>query len=344
MLFAGRLLHPDRVEEGFVEVEDGRVVASGRGEPEGAPHATGWIVPAPVNAHTHCADTFLRDVPGKPRTVKELVGPGGWKHRHLATADPAAQRAGVERLAAEMAAVGTARFLDFREGGVDGVRWLRALAGDLPVGPVVLGRPARGGFDEDEAARVLAVADGIGLSGMRDVAYRDIEAWAEACHEAQKPFALHVGEDRRDDMGAVLALEPAFVVHVVHATTEDLDDLADARVPVVVCPRSNARFGRVPPVDRMLESGVAVAVGTDNGMLSDGDVRNELALLHARFPRIPVEDLLRMASHHGRRLAGLPPGLPVRRGDVAELVVLPDDPLPPGPARRPRLEPAEGSS
>src|SRR5204862_204046 len=82
---------------------------------------------------------------------------------------------------------------------------------------------------------------------------------------------------------AILALEPAFLVHCVQATPSDLNAIADAGVPVVVCPRSNAHYGLKTPVDRMRAAGVALAVGSDNGMLGDGNVLADLALLHGWF-------------------------------------------------------------
>lgn len=334
-LFTGRIL-TDRPLDGWVLVDGGRIQKWGKGAPDpglGPPTADGWIVPAPVNAHTHVGDTFLRERAGKPTTVKELVGPGGWKHQHLASADPVQQAAGIERIADEMAAIGTAAFLDFREGGVAGIEAVRRL--DLPVRPVLFGRGTSARFDEDEAHAVAQAADGIGISGVRDFSANDLDAWSDVAKEHHKPLAIHVSEARREDLDQALSLDPAFVVHMVHATTEDLDDLADARVPVVVCPRSNAHFGLTAPVDRMLEAGVEVAVGSDNGMLSDGDVRKDLAVLRDRFA-LDDATLLSMACHTGRRVAGLPP-VRLERGAPADLVVLPARPFPEPQRRRPVL-------
>lgn len=342
-LFAGRLLLADEAVDGWLEADGGRVVAWGQGAPERRADATGWIVPAPVNAHTHVADACLRDLPGKPATVAELVGPGGWKHRNLAAATPEQVRAGVERYVGEMAAVGASRFLDFREGGLAGVRLLRSFAADLPVTPLILGRPATPTFEEDEARALLAEANGIGLSAMRDFPRSDdVEAWAEACRKARKPFALHASEAKREDVEAILALEPTFLVHCTQATKADLEAVADAGVPIVACPRSNARYGMKSPLDRMLEAGVTVAVGTDNGMMHDGDLLAELALLHAWFPKVSVETLVRMATWNARGLAGLPAALPPKKGAGLDVVVLPERPFPGVAGLRPTLAPREG--
>lgn len=339
-LVAGRLLLADAAVEGWVEADGARVVDWGEGPAPRKADASGWILPAPVNAHTHVADACLRGRPGMPSSVAELVGPGGWKHRNLAAASPEEVRAGVERYTGEMAAIGTSRFLDFREGGLPGIRLVRAFADGLPVAGTFLGRPAKPAFDEEEARALLAEADGLGLSAMRDFPDAShVEALAELCHKARKPFALHVSEARREDIGAVLALEPAFLVHATQATKADLEAVADADVPVVVCPRSNAHYGMKSPLDRMIAAGVTVAVGTDNGMLQDGDLRAELSLLHAWYPKVPLEALLRLATWNARALAGLPPALPPRKGSPLDVIVLPEAPLPPPPALKPALAP-----
>ncbi|MEA3190313.1 MAG: hypothetical protein QOD77_895 [Thermoplasmata archaeon] len=329
-LFAGRILLQDEVLEGWLEADGGRAVAWGEGKPDGKPDARGWIVPAPVNAHTHVADACLRTRPGKPRTVHELVGPGGWKQRELARARPEEVAAGIQAYTDEMAAIGTAAVLDFREGGMAGVALLRGLADELGVPVRVFGRPREPGFDDAEAKELAAACDGIGLSALRDFADPgDVEAWSEAAHRAGKPFALHASEARPEPLGHILALDPAFLVHMTRATPREWGATADADVPVVVCPRSNAWYGIKTPVPAMLDAGLALAVGTDNGMLHDGNLWMELAQLQAWHPKLAVADLLRMATWNARRVAGLPAAWPPKKGASLDLVVLPETPWQP---------------
>ncbi|MBC7644126.1 MAG: amidohydrolase family protein [Thermoleophilia bacterium] len=57
----------------------------------------------------------------------------------------------------------------------------------------------------------------------------------------------------------------ALVVHLVHATTDDIAALARTNTPVVHCPRSNARLGcGVFDLDAFDRAGVVVALGTDS--------------------------------------------------------------------------------
>ncbi|MFO1534185.1 MAG: amidohydrolase family protein [Thermoplasmatota archaeon] len=335
-LFAGRILQRHEAVEGWLEVVDGRAAAWGEGAPPGRPDATGWIVPAPVNAHTHVADAFLRNAPGKPRTVAELVGPGGWKHQRLRGANPTEVLAGIQGCCNEMAAIGTAAFLDFREGGVEGARLLRGIADELGARPVILGRPTHNTFDAEEAEDLFQVADGLGLSARRDFEDPDdVEAWTEAARRRRRTVALHASEAKHEPLEPLLALEPDFLVHCTQATKAEAEALAGDGVAVAVCPRSNAWFGLKTPIRRLLDAGVAVAVGTDNGMLNDGNLLADLALLRQWDRALSVEELLRMATWNGRALAKLPAAWPPRRDAPLDLLVLPDDPLPTAADPRP---------
>ncbi len=339
-LFAGKLLLRDAVVEGWLEADGGRCLDWGEGAPPRRPDAEGWIVPSPVNAHTHVFDAALRETPGKPTTVPALVGPGGWKHQQLAQTPADVLAQGVRRYVGEMEACGVGAFLDFREGGVAGVEALRAVDG-LGPRPVILGRPLKTTFDAREAEALLAVADGVGLSALRDFRRpEDVEAWAEATHKARKPFTLHASEAVREDWDGILALEPTFLVHGLAATPEEWEEAAQQKVPVVVAPRSNAWFGLKTPLAGMLEAGLTVCVGTDNGMLHDGNLWSDLGQLAAWFPKIATADLLRLATWNARPLAGLPPALPPRKGQPLDVVVLPEMPWA-TPSRKPGLHPVQ---
>ncbi len=304
-------------------------------EPPDTPDQVGWITPPPVNAHTHVADAFLRGQRGMPTSIPELVGPGGWKHRQLAMARKGRAASGVVRYAAEMADVGTSHFVDFRENGVSGATFLRDLregadwlameqVAQPPVESIIFGRPHMHEFDADEAEDLFEIVDGIGLSGMRDFPEpHDIARWAEAAHAAKKPWAVHVSEDRHDPFDGVVALEPDHIVHMVHAPPGDFAMAADVGLPIVACPRSNRFFGSKTPARLMMEAGCLVAFGTDNGMLQDGDLRKEAVLFSQLAGGVEDETLLRMMTHHGRIVAGLPEWSP----DEGAPVMWPEDPF-----------------
>ena len=275
----------------------------------------GVILPPLIDAHVHTADTFLRDRLPPDIDLDGAVGPGGLKHRALADADGGTVIDSIASFLEEAASRGVAAAIDFREGGVRGLELLReavrrhgstigsgdegggtADMGDIhggsgPVGGSVslaggtmttplrthvvpLGRP-----DGDDIRGVLAASAGLGLSALRDLRWEDAKRWAAAAHDAGKALALHASEERREDIDRVLSLRPDMLVHCTACTEGDLRAIARRGVPVVVCPRSNDRFGIDLDVGRMLRAGVTVALGTDNGMVADPAPLREIAFL-----------------------------------------------------------------
>ena len=75
-----------------------------------------------------------------------------------------------------------------------------------------------------------------------------------SARKAGQAVAIHAGEAANDDISDAISLEPDFLVHMNHATKEDMKDVASAGIPVVVCPRSNLVTGvGLPDVKRMTE-------------------------------------------------------------------------------------------
>ena len=276
------------------------------------------ILPAFVNAHTHIGDSIAKEA-GEGLSLDELVAPpDGLKHRLLRESSRGAKVAAMARTLRYMESTGTGTFLEFREGGVEGVAALRdAVAGEgvyfgeRAVEPVVFGR------DDPE---VLSVADGYGASGARDA---DFDAVRSETREAGKLFGIHAGERDADDINAAMDLDPDFLVHMVHADGIHLDRLEDRGTPVVVCPRSNlvTNVG-VPPI-RDLAERTTVALGTDNVMLDSPSMFREMEFA-AKLSDLPAEEILRMATVNGAEIAGLNRGV-IEPGADADLLVLDGD-------------------
>jgi hypothetical protein len=270
---AGGILHDSgRSEPCTIYVKDGLATIE-TGEPErGIPYAD-FIVDM-VNAHTHCADYGLKVPPGL--SLEKLVAPPeGLKHRYLSGLDQESLKDNMVRFDRASASYGAASFIDFREGGLQGCRLLRECSEDA----IILGRPISKEFDPEEVAGILEVADGIGLPSISDMDHGYIEAVADAVRDSRKIFAIHASERIREDIDFILSLDPAFVVHMCEATRDDMDKCAEAEVPVVVCPSSNRYFGKETPIRDLLDSGVDIAIGTDNGMLCEPDLVTESKLL-----------------------------------------------------------------
>jgi cytosine/adenosine deaminase-related metal-dependent hydrolase len=285
--------------------------------------AQGLILPGLWNAHTHLGDAVVtQELKG---SLEELVAPPhGLKHRVLARAKDGEVIAAMRRTMATMIRTGTTGFSDFREGGLKGLKLLYAAEASLPLRGVVLGRPGGLAYDGREVRALLRAADGIAVSSYVDWPRADIEKLAADVRRERKIFAVHCSERVREDIDAVLDLHPAFLVHMIRATEPDLTRCADADVPVVVCPRSNAFFGLTPDIPRMLRAGVELRLGTDNAMINVPSMFREIDFAYriARLKgQVPAREIFEMALR-GRQLADqeATPGL--RVGSPADLVVL----------------------
>lgn len=296
-----RRLGPDGPHTVRLDLETGEHAASDE-EP------THWLVRAPLNAHTHVGDAFLAGRVPDGDLASVVAPPDGFKHRELARAEPDVVIAGIRAALAEYARAGCRRIVDFREGGVDGVRLLGAALDEAPEAPAVtiLGRPAG---PADDVTPILARTDGLAFSSLADDADQDLEQIAAACHDAGGLFAIHLSEAVREDVEAALALEPDLLVHLCAASDEDIGRVAEADVPVAVCPSSNARFGLEPPIGLLEAHGVRWAFGTDNAMFGGRSLVAEAARVRATHPGVADERLVRALEAEGFEEGwGLPAG------------------------------------
>ncbi|MHC3438894.1 amidohydrolase family protein [Natrialbaceae archaeon A-gly3] len=304
-ILRGRELEP--VEGTVVVDEEGRI----EGIEEGDVESDDIIFPAFVNAHTHVGDSIAKEA-GGGLSLEELVAPpDGLKHRLLREASRTEMVNAIRRSLRYMQRGGTAACLDFREGGVVGVRVLREAARGLEIDALAFGR---------ESIEAMEEGDGFGASGANDDVF---DRERTATREAGKPFGIHAGEADASDINPALDLDPDFLVHMVHPEPIHLDRLADRDVPVVVCPRSNLVTGvGVPPTEELLER-TTVALGTDNVMLNSPSMFREMEFL-AKLSDLPAREILRMATINGAEIADLEYG-PLETGQPARFVVLEGD-------------------
>ncbi|MCL1811510.1 MAG: amidohydrolase family protein [Methanomassiliicoccaceae archaeon] len=319
-VLSGSVLVEDGIIEGYVCIENGVVASIEEGEPPVPPIAAGLIVPPLVNSHTHCADAGLRVPSGM--SIEELVAPPeGLKHTYLRGLDEESLEEHIRAYAEASRKNGVGTFIDFREGGESGCRALRKAAPESTI----LGRPLSKEYDPEEISGILDIADGIGISGISDMDIGYIESVADQTRERRKMFAIHASESTREDIDLILSFDPAFVVHMVEAGDSDLLKCAEAEVRVVVCTRSNQYFGKVPPIKRMLDCGVDVAIGTDNAMLCDTDMRSEaLAFRDVLVSQGgSADDVMEPMLTTGRKILYPHNKIHISVGMTAELTVLP---------------------
>jgi cytosine/adenosine deaminase-related metal-dependent hydrolase len=337
VIVEGAIVDSDGPRPGYVRFRGARIVEVGRIGTDSTRgrvrRVRGIVLPPPVNGHTHLGDAVsTREPPNGP--LERLVRPpDGWKFRLLRAARPAQKRAAMARAIARMEREGVGASIDFREEGIEGIRWIRRAARGRTVRVVALGRPLTRPIDPAELKELLSEADGIGLSSAREEGPETRRTIASACRAAGKLYGLHASENVRERPESYLDPRPDLLVHLTRATGADLDRVAEAGSAVAVCPRSNALFGRRPDLAGLARRGIPTLLGTDNAMFHAPSIFRELefAYVSARLAKRPVPPsfLVRSVCETPWALLGEPERARVRPGAPPGAIALrlpPDDP------------------
>ncbi|MCJ7443997.1 MAG: amidohydrolase family protein [Methanotrichaceae archaeon] len=306
ILLSGTVIYGDSFEllEGYICLKKG--IISEVGEERVEADFEGIICPCFVNAHTHIGDSIIKDPPFLP--ISELVGPGGLKHRILAQTSPKIMIEGMKRTLLDMKATGTCAFADFREGGIDGVKLLSESLKSVSIEAKILGRPLENSQEMHESCW------GLGISSTRDHDYKYLKDLVIAARARKQVVAIHAGEAGGDDVSDALSLGPDFLVHVCKAESNDIKKIASLEIPVVICPRSNLLNDvGLPNLKCLLQNEITVGVGTDNVMLNDPNMFNEMEficiiLLH------DDRQVFKMCTLNGAKILGIDH----RVGSIAE--------------------------
>lgn len=279
------------------------------------------LIPGFVNAHTHIGDSVAKDVVLNS-TVDDKIHPVfGAKPRILKNTSPEHLSSFMRLACKSMIAKGITTFVDFREGGSRGVLLLKKAVSDLPIRPVILGRaefyqnssqirkneqfPRQ---KRQELDAILKDCDGLGVSGANENSDSVLRFYAKS----EKLRAVHSSETKdsvlaskkitkRSETARALQLKPHFLVHMTHASKDDLQ-LASNTGGIVVCPRANAALAEgIPDVNLMLKTGCNVAIGTDNVMINTPDMFREMDYLWkvsmaVSGKRIDPKTILKMAT------------------------------------------------
>ena len=303
----GEILTPDGFIDGHISFEQNQEIFEiSKGVPPEKPIVKGLILPTFVNAHTHIGDSFIRNKNLKlPYNVKDLVAPPyGLKHRLLKEASEQEILEGIRIALAEMTALGTSCFCDFRESGLIGIFQLRKAMKNSSVDSVILSRPSQMIYEKEELDRLLQNSDGIGLSSISDWEPSEIEKIAKHVRKKKKLFALHASEVVRENIDHILDLHPNLLIHMIAATKGDLDRVNDANLPIVVCPRSYTFFHLKNNLTLMKKIGISILLGTDNAMINTPDIIEEVRML-LTTGLFSLEELLKNITYTPRKALNL---------------------------------------
>ena len=302
------------------------------------------VMPAFLNAHIHIADSILKDQ-GDGLSIGELVEPpNGLKHKGLKKADDDKLVEAMHEEAKEMLYSGISTFIDFREGGINGVKLLKKAVYDLPINACILGR-CEEYHDPDttvEDARLLTrellqYCDGVGLSGVQDVDTEILMQIAQVCHDEDKLAVVHVAEyydlqeksiqlTNQTEIERALRAGFTTIVHATQPVLQDLDLLMENSPYIIACPRSNGILSTgIPPVSVYNEVGLDVALGTDNVMFNKPDMFREMeytlkAMRGTYQNKITARDILKMATINGFKILGK--DISISEGNVSDILVI----------------------
>ena len=309
------------VRENIV-VEDGRIIEISKDANEGKIIDVGGSVVCPsfINGHVHIGDSIIKDE-GYGLTLSEMVKPpNGVKHVALSKASDDELIGAMKDSMWDMVYSGTTHFIDYREGGIEGVKLLREASKDIPIKPIILGRDDSFYGDDPDLGKVktairklLKVADGIAPSGFGEITSEVADLIVEECNRQDKISSIHVGESESNqieslntygvsEIGKGIKSDFNQLVHLTNPKSDDLTSVAKSNQNVVVCPRANATLNvGVAPLNRMLDLGIRPLIGTDNVMLNSPNMLRELEftlkLMSAYYKNyINPVDLLKMAT------------------------------------------------
>jgi cytosine/adenosine deaminase-related metal-dependent hydrolase len=286
------------------------------------------MIPGFINAHTHVGDSIGKDI-GLDLGVEEKIHPIiGIKQKILTNSKTSHLTSFIRNSCLSMIKKGITTFVDFREGGLGGIELLRNAITGLPIRSVILGRinyyqdlnsiKKNTSLPEEkktELKDILKKCDGIGVSGPNEFSDSVLKFYSQV----QKIRAIHSAETlescmiskkttAKTETQRALLLKPNFLIHMTHASKNDLTLASKNETSIVVCPRANAVLAEgIPDVNLMMKCGCNLTVGTDNVMINSPDMFREMDYLWKvsmglQKTRLDPKSILKMATVNAAKM------------------------------------------
>ena len=294
LILKGQDLTP--VRENIV-VDEGKIIEISKDAGEGKIiDVDGCVVcPSFINGHIHIGDSIIKD-DGYGLSLSEMVKPpNGVKHVALSNAGDDELTDAMRKSMKDMVESGTTHFIDYREGGLEGVKLLKKASADLPIKPIILGRDDSFYGDNPDLTKVknairklLKIADGIAPSGFGEITPEVAKLIVDECDKQGKISSIHVAESESNQIESLnndglsevaKGVKSNFnqLVHLTNPKADDLTQVSESNQNIVVCPRANATLNvGVAPLNKMLKLGLKPLLGTDNVMLNSPNMLREL--------------------------------------------------------------------
>ncbi|MFZ0512746.1 MAG: amidohydrolase family protein [Candidatus Nitrosopolaris sp.] len=323
------------------------------------------IIPGFINAHTHVGDSLGKDVAADSGLDARVHPIYGAKQKILQS-KPDHLKTFIRSSALSMMKKGITTFADFREGGPEGVKLLKDAISGLPIKCVVFGRVEyyvdRRSSDTNSgscrenlptsalqmASDVLEISDGLGISGANENSDESLQQYrnlirarnTSATNDKKKLLtAIHAAESEntvefsksltgKTEVARIMRyLKPDIIIHMTHATENDISIVSRNRTGIVVCPRANGIVGAgIPRVAKMLELGCIIGIGSDNVMLNSPDILRELDYIWKASRAVEriflsARDILKMATVNSAEILRLNSGY-IQSGRAADIIFI----------------------
>lgn len=305
------------------------------------------LIPGLINSHTHIGDSIAKDVTLN-KSVDERIHPVfGVKPKVLKKTKPSQLASFMQNTCKSMIQKGITTFVDFREGGIEGVEILKKVLTKVPIRSIILGRieyyqnsnqikknidlPSE---ERAELSEILKKCDGIGVSGANENSNSVLRFYSRtqklrAIHAAETKGSVNVSKrmTRKSEVIRALQLKPHFLVHMTQASKSELFLASKKTRGIVICPRANASLAEgIPNLQMMLQTRCNIAIGTDNVMINSPDMFREMDYLWkvsmaTSKKRIDPKQILKMATVNAGKLLQKGIGT-IERGKLADCVLI----------------------
>ena len=258
------------------------------------------LIPGLINSHTHIADSIGKDLSIDADVDSKIHPMIGLKQKLLKETPSKVLSKYIKNSAKSMIKKGITTFVDFREGGLDGVLLLKKSLIDVPIRCVILGRiehyntrtEIKSNMPLPEAnceqlTQLLKNCDGIGISGTNENSNSNLQSFSKTkkmrvIHAAETMESVNVSKKltAKSEIQRAMLLKPTFLIHMTFATKNDLKLAAKNTRGIVVCPRANSSLAEgIPNIVLMQKLGCNIAIGTDNVMINSPDIFREMDYL-----------------------------------------------------------------
>lgn len=305
------------------------------------------MMPGLINSHTHIGDSIGKDI-GIDSDIEEKIHPiTGFKQKILKNSDKSHLTSFIRNSCISMIRKGITTFIDFREGGIDGVNLLKNATSDIPIRHIILGRieyyqdfktikkntsiPESG---KKDLRNLLKNCDGLGISGPNEFSDSALRYFAKikkirAIHSAETEGSNNTSKQisKKTETQRALFSKPNFLVHMTYASKTDLAIVSKNRISVVVCPRANGTLAEgIPDVSMMLDAGCNIAIGTDNVMINSPDMFREMDYLWKvsmgiKKKRLAPKSILQMATSNASNILGGKVGI-IQNNKIADCIFI----------------------